>query len=195
MSSKTFSFLYELLVSSRGSFCMDLCSLGSVEALSQPCHLYSHNQVCFFQILTTLLKLSHENLLHQAKRNIQFFLLSIVCRADSTSPVEHELNTSQASSSPPVPSVLLPERLEPKPTKMQTLSPSRRQQSPLLRAALGKFLTWHFSSIPWKMRVFHRVHPLQISGHCRHLSKLSPCGAPRTPYGTHSSCGRNRFVF
>lgn len=136
MSSKTVSFQYELLVSSRGSLCMDLCSLGSVQALSQPCHLSSHNQVCFFQILITLLRLSHENLLHQAKRNIQFFLLSIACQADSTSPVEHELNTSQASSNFPVHSAFTVRETGTKTTKIQTLSPSRRQLSPLLRAAL-----------------------------------------------------------
>lgn len=58
MSSKTVSFQYELLVGARGSFCTDLCSLESVQALSQPCPLSScHNQFCFFQILITLLRL------------------------------------------------------------------------------------------------------------------------------------------
>lgn len=118
-----------------------ICVPWSLCRLSQPCpHSSCHNQVCFFQILITLLRLPHKNLLHQAKRNIQFCLLSITCRADSTSPAraEHEPNTSpRISQSFPVPLTLLTQRLEPEDTKMQTLSQPRMQQLPLLRAALG----------------------------------------------------------
>lgn len=127
-------------------------------------------------------------------------------RADSTSParVEHELNTSPSFSQLSSPWLLLSERLEPKGTKMQTLSSSRMQQLPLFESSPWESsLAWHISSIPWKMRGFHIVTPIADLKllhwprpvHCRHLSKLSLCGLLlETSYRTHSSYGRNRSI-
>lgn len=67
MSSKTVSFQYELLVDARGSFCTDLCSLESVQALSQPCPLLQlPNFGHIIEVVTS-------SPLHQDKRNIQEF--------------------------------------------------------------------------------------------------------------------------
>lgn len=180
---------------------MYLCSLESVQSLSQPCHLSScHNQVCFFQILTILLRLPHKNLSHQAKRNIQFCLLRITCRADSTSParVEHDPNTS--------PSISQSFPLTSTGPETGTWRHQNANLDPTQSAAITTFesspwescLTWH-SSIPWEMRAFYRITPIadlrelhwSRPGHCRHLSQL----CLETPYGTHSSYRTNRFIF
>lgn len=179
----------------RGSFCMDLCSLESVQALSQPCHLSScHSQVCFFQSSITALRLSHQTLLHQAKRNIQFFWFSITCRAESTIParVKHKLNLPKHLPAFQALSLLLTQRLEPAATKMQTLSQPRMQQLPLLRAILGSLQShgkWGLST---------ELHPLLTSGcftgpgqgTAGILASWALVGCSQT----HSSYGRNRFL-